>query len=69
MKDYNDIMKNIVKIENELNEKRLNINEGRGQNLDLVNEPLFNQAQALRWVLDLSIDEEIDEIDIDLLTD
>ena len=51
----------IFELENELEEKIQNISGAGGQNLDLVNEPLFNQAQTLRWVLDIGLNEEIDE--------
>jgi hypothetical protein len=66
MKDYKIILAKIVELENQLQEKRHNEKIGRGQNLDMVNEPLFNQAQALRWALDISVNEDIDELDIEL---
>jgi len=67
MKNHKEILSKIVELENQLHEKRANIKLGGWQNLDMVNEPLFNQAQTLRWVLDIGIDEEIDEMDLDLI--
>ena len=67
MKDYKEILSKIVELENQLEEKRQNIKSAGWQNLDMVNEPLFNQAQTLRWVLDIGIDREIDEMDLELV--
>jgi len=67
MKNYKEMLDKIVEIENQLQDKRENIRVAGGQNLDMVNEPLFNQAQTLRWVLDISVDEEIDEMDLKLI--
>ncbi len=63
MEDFKTILCKIYQLENELEDKRQNIYNAGGQNLDLVNEPLFNQAQALRWVLKI----RLDEIDIDIM--
>jgi hypothetical protein len=67
MKEYKAILNMILTLENELEAKRQSVKIGGGQNLDLVNEPLYNQAQALRWVLNIELDEKIDEIDIELV--
>ena len=68
MKDYNAILRKIVELENQLKEKRQNIKLAGWQNSDLVNEPLFNQAQTLRWVLDIEVNKQIDEMDIQLMS-
>jgi len=67
MKNHKEILSKIVELENQLEEKRQNIHNAGGQNLDMVNEPLFNQTQALRWVMDIGVDEVIDEIDIEFI--
>lgn len=67
MKEYKEILSKIVELENALEEKRQNTNSSENENIRLVNEPLYNQAQALRWVLNIGIDEKIDELDIELL--
>lgn len=67
MKPYRLILFKIVELEKKLKDKRQVIKNSGGQNLDLINEPLFNQAQALRWALDIGLDEELDEIDIGVM--
>lgn len=68
VKDHKVILKKIYDLERKLEEFRSNVRSGGCQNKDLVNEPLYNQAQALRWTLGIELDEEIDEIDLDLNT-
>ena len=67
MKHHSIVLRKIVELENKLNEKREIIFSADGQNLDMDNEPLFNQVKALLWALDISSDESIDELDIELL--
>ena len=66
VKEPKTILNFIRTLEDELDIKRQNIKAGGWQNLDLVNEPLYNQAQALRWVIGIEFDEIIDDIDIQL---
>lgn len=66
VKEPKAILNFLYTLERELEIKRQNIKLGGWQNLDLVNEPLYNQAQTLRWVLGIGLDEEIDEIDLEL---
>jgi hypothetical protein len=58
MRDQEEIKQKIIELENNLRNYREIIKSAKGQNKDLANEPLFNQAQALRWVLDIGIETE-----------
>lgn len=56
MKTRNEIINKTLELNELLKKKRDNIKLAGGQNSDLANEPLFNQIQALKWVL--CLDEE-----------
>jgi len=62
MKERKEIIKKIIKLERELKEERQNNILLGNRNLSLVNEPLYNQTQALRWALSISLDEQVDAV-------
>lgn len=51
MRTETEIINKIIILQNRLDTLRRNIKMAGGYNKDLSNEPLFNQIESLKWVI------------------